>query len=117
MSTATMAKKKPNTPLRAPQLRVLQCLAREGRPLTRKEIAELAPTDQDGLTTHLGSSDPEVRAKNDQRRWPSLLSLGLVRAEEGEQGTVYSLTPKGKAALKKLAKDAPAGDTTEPEGQ
>src|SRR5690242_1633048 len=103
MTTATKSDKaaKANKGLRAPQVRILQALAKSGKPLSRKEIAEKAPVDLAACVEYIGSADPAIRKANDVKHFPSLVSLGLVKEErhEGEPVT-YAITAKGR----KLAK-------------
>ena len=85
--------------LRAPQVRILKALA-AGKALTRKELAEAAPVDQASCTEHIGSQDAAKRKANDAKHWPSLISLGLVAAEEKDAVVLYSITAAGRKALK-----------------
>jgi hypothetical protein len=95
--------KKTKLALRAAQVRVLIALATADAPLTRKQIAEAAKCDQAGLTEHIGSSDPEKRKANDTRYWPSLLSRKLITAKDTDEGTVYTITAKGRKVTEKAA--------------
>lgn len=106
---AKKAAKKPGVPrakkvgLRKPQLRILTCLVKSKNPLTRAEIAEKAPCDIAWLNSWIGSHDEKIRAKND-KKLPSLLTLGLVRfsaPEEGVRGACYEVTAFGRKALEK----------------
>lgn len=91
--------------LRAPQERILKTLlAGES---TRKQLAEKATFDVTMGTEYLGSSDDEVRIKNDTKHFPSLISLGFVKAEEhedseGRKQTFYKITAEGKKAAAKI---------------
>ncbi|MGL6095365.1 MAG: hypothetical protein ACRC7O_06150 [Fimbriiglobus sp.] len=89
--------------LRAPQIRVLKALAKAGKPLSRKEIAEKAATDLAMLTEYIGSNDSVIRAKNDVNRWPSLLTIKLIKfAPAGDDnGVYYDLTAAGRKAAEK----------------
>lgn len=91
--------------LRKPQIAVLAALNKSGRALTRSEIAAKAKTDLAFLSTWIGSSDPETRKANDQKRGvKSLLTLGYVRHEQpsDEAGAAcYSITANGRKALEK----------------
>lgn len=95
------------TVLRAAQLRILGALAGAGAPLTRKQIADAAECDQAGLTEHIGSPDPERRKANDAKHWPSLLTLGMVKATDSDGTTVYTVTAKGQKAAPKLGRRDP----------
>lgn len=86
--------------LRKPQVRILEALAKSKAPLTRREIADAAPCDFAGCTEWLGSQDPETRAKNDAKHFPSLLTLGYIAAAEGDGGVTYTITPAGRAVVK-----------------
>lgn len=92
------------TGLRTPQVRILTCLAKAKTALTRKEISEKAPVDLAFCTEYVGSNDPERRAKNDLK-FPSLITLGHVKAEQhdvdGKDVIRYSITAKGRKALEK----------------
>lgn len=81
-----------------PRLAVLKALAKASKPLTRSLIAEKTGIGS-GFTSLLGHSDP---AKREER---SLLSLGLIKAEQhdigGRDTIVYSLTAAGRKALEK----------------
>jgi hypothetical protein len=91
--------------LRKPQVRILAALAKAKTPLTRNEIAEKATCDKAWLNSWIGSKNPEIRAKNDKAEFPCLLTLKLVKDNEDEEkGTVYIITPAGKAALAAASK-------------
>lgn len=94
--------------LRKPQVRILAYLNKQATPKTRKEISEKAPVDAACCVEYIGSSDVETRKKNDERKFPSLLTLGHVKlgqpAEEGG-ADVYSITPAGKKALAAAEKE------------
>jgi len=91
---------KTTTELRQPQVRVLQTLAKSKEPLTRSEIAAKATVDQAGLTEYIGSSDKAKRAANDKKKgWKSLVSLGYVKAEDGEGAATYTITAAGRKAV------------------
>lgn len=92
---------KPAAGLRAAQLRVLAALVKADAPLTRKQIADAAECDLAGLTEHIGSSDAEKRKANDAKHFPSLLSLGMVKAADTDGMTTYTATPKGRQAVAK----------------
>ena len=92
--------------LRGPQERILKAMLKAGKGLTRKEIAEQAPVDPAMCTEYLGSLDEAIRTRNDARYFPSLLTLGLIKAEqhdvEGKDTIQYSLTATGKKAAAEL---------------
>lgn len=104
-STPAPAAKKEG--LRAPQVRILKALAKAGKPLPRKTIAEKAPVDQAACVEYLGSHDDSIRKANDVKHFPSLVTLGLVKCEiqdvDGRDVVVYSVTAKGRDAAKKAA--------------
>lgn len=92
--------------LRKPQVRVLQALAKSKKPngeMSRVEIAEVANVDGAMLNSYIGSSDDAIRAANDKKYMPSLLTLGYVKdfdpAEGG--GMLYAITASGRKALEK----------------
>jgi hypothetical protein len=87
--------------LRAAQVRILAALAKATEPMTRKQIAEAAETDLAGLTEWIGSSDDAKRKANDQKWYPSLITLGLVKAKAADGVTTYTITAKGKRAAGK----------------
>lgn len=91
--------------LRKPQIRILQALKKAGKPLDRKTIAAKAPVDVATCVEYIGSHDDSIRAANDKKHFPSLLTLGFVKfgpsAEEG--GVAYEISAKGKQALEKLS--------------
>jgi hypothetical protein len=89
------------TALRTPQVRILTALSKSKAPLSRKELAEKAEVDQAGCTEWIGSSDIAKRKANDAKYFPSLLTLGHVKAEEGESGVTYTITASGKKAIAK----------------
>ena len=100
----TPTKKKEDTTLRRPQVRILAALAKDKRAMTRQQLADKASVDYAGCVEYLGSYDPTKRKANDKKHFPSLVSLGHVKAEQhdvdGRVVVVYSITPKGKTALK-----------------
>lgn len=93
--------------LRKPQLRILSALKKSSRPMTRTDIAKKAPVDQAACVEYIGSHDPDVRKANDSKHFPSLITLGLVKAEQhdvdGRDTVMYSLTAKGRQALEKAS--------------
>jgi hypothetical protein len=99
-------KKLGNTPkLRKPQVRILRVLA-DGRARTKAQISRDTGILQ-WLYCLLGAQDEEVRARNDERMYPSLLTLGLIRSEimdvGGKDVHVYEITPKGRHVVSRLA--------------
>lgn len=88
------------TGLRKPQVKVLAALAKSDKPLSRKEIATTAAVDQSMCTEYLGSSDDAIRAKNDVKVMPSLLTLGHIVVAKSDDGKdSYSITAAGRKAL------------------
>jgi hypothetical protein len=85
--------------LRKPQIRILKCLA-DGRARTKPQIVKDARVERGWCTSYLGSNDPEKRAYNDTREFPSLLTLGYIRSETVDAGGkdiyVYEITDKGR---------------------
>jgi len=95
---------KTKTGLRKPQIRILQCLAKSRKALSRKEIAEKAPVDVAGCVEWIGSSDPETRASNDAKHFDSLITLRAVKFSlpvEGN-GEAYEITSLGRKMLDKI---------------
>jgi len=87
--------------LRKPQVRILQCLAKSRKPLSRKEISEKAPCDVAYLVEWIGAHDEQVRAKNDKKVMMSLLSLKAVKFAALEDGSAatYEITSTGTKML------------------
>lgn len=100
--TAPAAKKSADV-LRKPQVRILKALAKSGKPLARKAIAEKAGVDEAGCVEWLGSPDATKRKANDAKHFPSLVSRGLVRFGEPAEGgaATYEITAAGREAAKK----------------
>jgi len=96
---------KPKTDLKPAQVKVLLALA-DGESLTRKEIAEQSKVDNASLTGYLGSTDLEIREKNDTHFYPCLITLKLVKElrtdEGGRNVTRYMLTGLGRNKVKKF---------------
>jgi hypothetical protein len=110
-TTNPATKKTGNTPkLRKPQVRILRVLA-DGRARTKAQISKDTGILQ-WLHCLLGAHDEEVRANNDMRRYPCLLTLGLIRYEiidvGGKDVHVYEITPKGRQVVVRLAAEFPA---------
>lgn len=101
--------KKPSAPkkdLRKPQYRILKALSKAGKGMTRAQIAEKAPVDTASCVEYLGSHDAAVRKANDAKHFPSLITLGMVKAEEQEEGAVtYTITAKGRETAKNAPKE------------
>lgn len=93
--------------LRKPQVRILRAVLKNPKGLTRSQIAEKAPVDVATCVEYVGSSDPAIRKANDVKHFPSLISLGFVKAEQhdvkGKDVVIYTITEKGKEGLKKAA--------------
>lgn len=99
------APKEPAQPtLRTPQVRVLAFLAKQKKPVTRKQISEGAPVDVAWCTEYLGSDNDAKRLANDAKHFPSLITLGYITATPGETDdkpvTTYTITDAGRAAVK-----------------
>jgi hypothetical protein len=92
--------------LRKPQIRILKCLA-DGRARTKPQIVKDAMVERGWCTSYLGSNDPEKRAYNDAREFPSLITLGLIRSETVDAGGkdvyIYEITDKGRKVAARLA--------------
>jgi outer membrane biosynthesis protein TonB len=93
--------------LRKSQVKILQCLANAGKAMTRAQIAEKGGVDTAGCVEWIGSHDPDVRAANDAKHFPSLLSLGLVKFGPqddvgGRTVPTYEISAEGKTAAAKL---------------
>jgi|TARA_R110000824_G_scaffold89320_7_gene219076 hypothetical protein len=94
------ATKKPAAPkveLRKPQTRIMLALNAAKAPMSRTAISEAAPVDVATLVEYIGSHDDARRLKND-KKFPSLLTLGLVKAvvQEDVRGVCYESTAKGR---------------------
>lgn len=105
------AVKKPAAPakecgLRKPQVRILRALADNGGWMDRKTIAQKAPVDVATCVEYIGSHDDAKRKKNDEKHFPSLISLGYLTAEQhdvnGRDRIVYSVTAEGRKALQAI---------------
>lgn len=99
--------------LRKPQLRVLEALSKQKKPLSRKGVAKVSSVDEASLSGYIGANDPEIRAKDDaEKGWPCLLTLKLLKIdqmdEEGRSKSFYSITKAGRDALDKHQKAAKA---------
>jgi hypothetical protein len=106
MTAKPVVEKASNGSLRKPQVRILQCLFKAGKELTRAQIAVKAPVDPAGCVEWIGSHDPDKRAANDVKHFPSLVTLDFIKQEQhdvdGKDVIVYLLTAKGKAVSAKL---------------
>jgi hypothetical protein len=105
-TTRPAAGKTADTPkLRKPQVRILRVLA-DGRARTRQQIVKDAEVERAWCTEYLGSSNADIRAKNDALRFPSLLTLDLIRSEtidaNGKDLVVFEITSKGRRAVANL---------------
>jgi hypothetical protein len=103
---ATVNTSDPTTPkLRKPQIRILKALA-DGRARTRQQIVKDASVERAWCTEYLGSSNGDIRTKNDALRFPSLLTLDLIRSEtidvSGKDVLVYEITSKGRRVVASL---------------
>lgn len=100
--------KQPAVKLRAAQIRILQSLNKS--PMTKKELLEVPVCSSSDLTSYLGHLDPLKRKTNDEKWFPSLITLAYVKAnvkKDQEKGTeTYSITPAGKSALTRALKEA-----------
>lgn len=100
-TTTTKKKATKKSGPRIPQIRILKALARNAKPLTRKQISEKAKVDLAWLNSYIGSNDEAIRAKNDKNIMPSLLTLGLVAFSPEEGPTSYTITAAGRKAVEK----------------
>lgn len=77
--------------------------------LTRKDIAQYAKVDYAYLTEYLGSLDTSKRSRNDQKKFPSLLSLNLVKVEKHEMRNrltyLYYISKEGQEFVKDTSKN------------
>jgi len=91
--------------LRAPQVRILECLAKSKDPLSRTEISEKAPCDLAMLNSYIGSSNDEIREKCDAANFPSLVTLKFVKrvlpVDEKVRGAVYEISAAGRKTIGK----------------
>jgi hypothetical protein len=111
---------RPKKGLRDSQVRTLRLLAEQVRgeevPLTKHEIVTQANVAESDLTKYVGSDDPAVRKRNDERWFPSLLTLGYVKRvkQKGDKDAKvdarikggYVITPAGRKALEKFDKQS-----------
>lgn len=95
------------TGLRKAQVRILQFLSKKAdQEFSRNQISAGAPCDLANCTELLGALDPDKRAANDAKHFPSLVSLKLVKVAErdidGKNTTVYAITAAGRKEAAKL---------------
>lgn len=93
--------------LRDAQVRILHYLARHNDAADRNDVSTGAPCDLANCVELLGSHNQEKREANDAKHYPSLLTLGYVKAKVGESATgrttvEYQITPEGKKLAGKL---------------
>jgi hypothetical protein len=95
--------------LRKSQMQILLALA-DGRARTKVQIMKDSGV-RNWLCSLIGANDEEIRAKNDVRRYPSLLTLGLIQSEKmdvgGQDTYVYEITPKGRRTIASLSATEP----------
>ena len=91
--------------LAKPQARILRFLGKAKKPCSRATISEGAPVDNAFCTEYIGSADLSIRAKNDAKVIPSLLTRGYVAYGETEGAATYVITAKGKAAYAAYVKE------------
>lgn len=90
--------------LRGPQIRILQTLARNSRPLSRKQIAEKAGVDPTKIGDYAGPR-PDSQSFETAEKWPfpDLHTAKLVRVEQhdidGRDVLCYTITAAGRKAL------------------
>jgi hypothetical protein len=106
---ASLTRTDSKSELRKSQMQILQALA-DGRARTKAQIMKDSGV-RNWLCSLIGAHNEEVRTKNDVRRYPSLLTLGLIQSEKidvgGQDIYVYEITPKGRRTIASLS-------TTEP---
>ena len=92
--------------LRGPQIRLIRCLA---GPLSRKQWASLAKVDNASCTEYIGSMNQSIRDRNDEKHFPSLMGLNLVKSllVETETGSEvhYCLTELGESIRNDLNRE------------
>lgn len=90
--------------LRKPQVRILEFLSKCKGGQDRKTIAAKAPVDYATLTEYVGSANPEKRAENDTKHFPSLITLKYVKVEkedvDGKDVLLFSITALGRKKVK-----------------
>ncbi len=91
--------------LRGNQIKVLQCLFKAGKGLTRAEIATKTGIDVASLTGYIGPTDPDKRKYNDEKYFTTLVTYGYVKHEVSEDaGVLNVLTANGRKFVEKEAK-------------
>jgi len=98
------AKAKLSSGLKPCQTKILSVL-KDGRERNRLYICEKSSVRSSAITYYLGSTNPEKRKHNDTTRFPSLISLGFVKAEvhdiKEKDVVLFSITSKGKKEISK----------------
>lgn len=86
--------------LKAAQVSILKALAvpKTGC-LNRKVIAGLANVVASSCTEYLGSTNADIRKKNDTKHYPSLITMEYVKFTESDDGVTFCITPKGRKFL------------------
>lgn len=105
--TAAPAKKTASEKkLGKPLYRILKVLSKTPKGLTRNQISDKAPVDLAFLSTYIGAHDAAVRKANEEKRGvKGLITLGMVKGEQQEDGSViYTITDKGRAEAKNAPK-------------
>jgi len=91
--------------LRKAQIRILKALVGQS-PLSRSELAEAAEVDSAGCVEWIGAHDDEKRLANDVKHFPSLITLGFVKAQlrdvDGKNVIQYHITATGKKTAEKF---------------
>lgn len=86
--------------LRKVQVAVLRVLAKAGKPMTKKAVAEKAETDPSKMGVYIGPREGESQHTSETWNFPGLYELGFVRIEKHEgEPAVCSITAKGRKAL------------------
>lgn len=93
--------------LRGPQWRILTVLSKSKVPMSRQQMSDKANVDLATFTSYIGSDNPEKRAILDKRKFPSLLTLGLVKFsnDEDSRAFMYEITAKGRKEAEKAPKE------------
>ncbi len=98
--TAPVATTKEKGGLKKPQIRILKALSdpQVTSPLSRAQISEAGSVDVAMMVEYIGSHDDSRREANDAKHFPSLITLGFVKAEvcEGVKGIAYAITANGR---------------------
>lgn len=97
--------KPPKNELRKGQIKILKALSKKDNQ-TRPQLVKSASVDSASVTGFIGPIDPEKRRYNDEKYFPTLITLGLVKAEQhdvdGKDTIYYKITAKGKSLVSKL---------------